>query len=417
MGETKGEGLTDVDVAVVGASCAGLVAARHTAEAGMRTLVFDARDSFGQPERTWIVTPKIERLLDVDLSPSVVHRTGVMELRAGECRRRVALDDPDFIVERAELRRILAREAESSGATIELRHRVQSVESYPEGHLVRLNGNGNGVPSTVRARHLIGADGVKSVVAEWLGAPPNRTVPIVQARVLLPDGHDPDVTQVWFDRGRTRFFYWLIPESNTTGVLGLIAERSDNARQLLDEFLAERDIEPIEYQGAMIPLHQPRRRVEWGSKTARVLLVGDAAAHVKVTTVGGVVSGIWGATAAARALVHGTGYGRELGPLHRELWLHDAVRWLMDRFHDHHYPRLLGLLNEGLHELLGKHDRDSYASTAWALFKAQPRLALLALDVLGHPRNARRRIAGFLGRIEEDMAECNETTASEVTTR
>ena len=391
----------DYDVVVVGASCAGLVTARRTAAAGMRTVVLDARDCFGTPERTWIVTQKIDRILDTDLSPSVVHQTGVMELLTGDRTQRVTLEDPDLIVERADLRKILAEEAEAAGAEVRLRHRVKEVRSSSAGYVVHLNENGEDARTILRARHLVGADGVKSVVAESMGSPPNRTVPIVQARVRLPEGHDPDVTRVWFDRERTRFFYWLIPESSTTGVLGLIAERSDNARRLLDDFLIERGIGAMEYQGAMIPLHQPRRRIEWRSNGNRVLLVGDAAAHVKVTTVGGVVSGIWGATAASRALIEGTSYRRELGSLHRELWLHDLVRWLMDRFEDHHYDRLLDLLNASLHELLGKHDRDSYASTAWALFKAQPRLALLAADVLAHPRNARERISGFLSRIKE----------------
>ena len=138
-------------------------------------------------------------------------------------------------------------------------------------------------------RHLVGADGSRSVVAEAFGARPQRTVPIVQARVALGDRYDPDVTRIWFDRARTRFFYWLIPESKTSGVLGLIAERPSSARPLLEAFMKEHGYRAEEYQGAMIPLHQPRRPIEWRAGEGRVLLVGDAAAHVKVTTVGGVV--------------------------------------------------------------------------------------------------------------------------------
>ncbi len=367
---------------VVGASCAGLVTARKTAAAGMKTLVVDARGCFGAPERTWIVTRKLEKLVDSDLSSSVVHRTGVMELLSGRSQRRVTLEDPDLVVERAEFRRILARGAEKAGAEIELLHRVRGIEPGESGFVVRLNGNGNGIPSTLRTRHLVGADGVRSVVAEAMKAKDQRTVPIVQAKVRLPADHDPDVTRVWFDRGRTRFFYWLIPESTGTGVLGLIAERPESARRLLDEFLVEQRMEPLSYQGAMIPLHQPWRQIEWRMGKGRVLLVGDAAAHVKVTTVGGVVSGVWGASAAGEALIGGTSYRSCLGPLHRELWLHDVVRWVMDRFQDHHYDRLIDLLNDGLHELLALHDRDSYAATAGALLSAQPRLLGLSLNVL-----------------------------------
>ena len=135
-----------------------------------------------------------------------------------------------------------------------------------------------------------------------------------------------------------------------------------------------------EYQGAMIPLHQPRRPIEWKTGAGRVLLVGDAAAHVKVTTVGGVVSGIWGARAAARALASGNPYRRELRTLHRELYLHDAVRWVMDRFHGRHYDLMLRLLNHELDLILSTNDRDSMATKGWSLLRAQPRLFLLGLD-------------------------------------
>lgn len=367
----------DYDVIVVGASCAGLAAAHSLGEAGLRTLVLDSRHDFGTPERTWIVTQKLTDVVGCDVGSSVIHQTGVMELRANGTRRRVELERPDLIVERGALRRILAREVERAGVEVRLGGRVHEIESGSSFLSVRVR---NGSSASLTARHLVGADGSRSVVAEAFGARTQRTVPIVQARVSLGDRYDPDVTRVWFDRARTRFFYWLIPESSSTGVLGLIAEHPSSARDLLDDFMDEHGYRAEEYQGAMIPLHQPRRPIEWSAGSGRVLLVGDAAAHVKVTTVGGVVSGIWGARAAARALSSGNSYRRELRALHHELYLHDAVRWVMDRFHGRHYDLMLRLLNQELDLLLSTNDRDSMATKAWSLLRAQPRLFLLGLD-------------------------------------
>jgi digeranylgeranylglycerophospholipid reductase len=367
----------------VGASCAGLIAARDVAAAGMRTLVLDSRPSLAEPERRWIVTQKIGRILDCDFSPSIVHQTGVMELIVNGSRRSVSLERPDLVIERAILRRILAREAEAAGAEFEFRRRVAGLT--PGGHGFNLRVGTNGQVTFVSGRNVVGADGTKSVVAKSMGADPQVSVPVVQARVRLPSDYDPDVTKVWFDRSTTRFFYWLIPESRETGVLGLIAEGQGSARGLLDGFLARKGLRPEGYQGAMIPLHRPWRRIEWRSGNGRAILVGDAAGHVKVTTVGGVVSGIWGARAAARAIVGDTSYRREARSLHRELYFHDLLRLLIDRFHDHHYAQLLALLNVKCHVLLARNDRDSCSTKMLAFLRAQPQFLPLFASAFARP--------------------------------
>ena len=60
-------------------------------------------------------------------------------------------------------------------------------------------------------------------------------------------------------------------------------------------------------------------------------MVGDAAGQVKVTTVGGTVTGIEGANAAARAILKRTSYRHELSSLKRELDLHWFIRVMLDR--------------------------------------------------------------------------------------
>jgi flavin-dependent dehydrogenase len=161
-----------------------------------------------------------------------------------------------------------------------------------------------------------------------------------------------------------------------------VADSASNARHLLDEFLKERGLRPIAYQGAVIPLHHPARQIEWRRGDSRVLLVGDAAAHVKVTTVGGLVSGLWGANAAAQSIIKGTSYAAELGALHRELYLHDLIRWIVDRFEDKDYDRLLTALNDPLARLLSHHNRDSMASVFAMMLMAQPALLFMAAKAI-----------------------------------
>lgn len=91
---------------------------------------------------------------------------------------------------------------------------------------------------------------------------------------------------------------------------------------------------------------------------ADVYLVGDAVAQVKVTTVGGLVTGLRGARAAANAILRGRDYLKELRPLRYELGLHLMLRCVLNRFCSRDYYRLLGLLNEKTLHLLGRYNRD-----------------------------------------------------------
>jgi flavin-dependent dehydrogenase len=374
------------DTIVVGASCAGLRAAELLANAGQRVLVIERRAHIDRLSRTWIVTEHLEPVLGFTPHHAIVHRTGVMRMYAGNAVRDVRLAGPDLIVERARILPMLAERASRAGVEIRLGSSVRSIEETGDGVAVRFDGRGGGAAAVETADALVGADGVHSTVARRFGSQPQNAVPIVQAKIDLPSGYDADVTEIWFQPDSTRFFYWLIPESTRSGALGVIAEQSRNARDMLDRFLQKHGLRAREYQGAMIPLHQPFRRIDWTLRRGqRVLLVGDAAAHVKVTTVGGLVSGLWGARAAADSLVRGTSYRRELRGLHAELHVHDLMRWVLDRFSAGDYERMLGLLGHGLQAVLGRHNRDSVARAKWSLVAAQPRILTLAAKAILFP--------------------------------
>lgn len=382
----------DLDVAVVGASSAGLHAARHLADAGWRTAVFDAREEVDHgADRTWIVTRTFEEVLGECPSEAVLHETDVMRLAGPGREAEVRLDPPDLIVERSSLFRHLADRAAEAGADLRFSRRVQGVERSGDSHRLRVQERGTvstgegeaGPAGTVTARHVVGADGVRSTVAEGAGLGHPPAVPLVQAVVELPTGWDPAASQVWFRPEETPYFYWLIPESSRRGALGIIAGPGADARGLLDGFLDERGLEPIEYQANMVALHRPFRRIGRGRPGGpRLLLVGDAAGHVKVTTVGGVVPGLWGAEAAADSLIQGRSFWRSLAGLRRELWLHDGIRWVLDRFGGREYDALLGLLNGTLRRFLGRQSRDEMAGRALDLVRAQPRLLGLSVRAL-----------------------------------
>jgi len=348
----------------------------------------------------------------------------------------VELQAPDLIVERGCLARLLAGRAQEAGAELCYGYRFQGLESRPEGVALHFAADGQQSPdgstalrlrsgerspqpfdpstefipneaeglragraqgrrlvegaATVVARAAIGADGLFSDVAVAAGLKRCPAVPILQAKVRLPPGWDPAVSQVWFDADETRFFYWLIPESVERGVVGLVGDDQAETRDLLQRFLDRHGFQPMAYQGALVAMHHPRLR-PWGRVgSAPVLLVGDAAGQVKVTTVGGTVSGLWGAAAAVRALLRGTPYAHELRPLKRELDLHWFIRLLLDRLDNPGYDRLVGSVTPAVQQFLSRHNRDEMVGAFWQLPLLQPRLVALGLRLLLSRSDSRR---------------------------
>jgi flavin-dependent dehydrogenase len=369
------------DVAIIGASTAGLYAAEQLARAGLTVGVFERQPELQPARRTYIITPHLRRLLGYEPESAVLHSIRFMDVATPNAFARVELGEPDVIIERSQLTYWLRGRALEAGATLHSGYRFQEIHPHSGGAKL-----GFGAPDRmhawVTAGAVIGADGVTSDVARvaGLGLPPR--VPIVQAEVRLPPDWDPEVTQVWFDVGKTRFFFWLIPESPEVGVAGLVGDAHGDTRALLREFLEHHRLEPLAYQSAQVAMHHPRLRPEGSVGGAPVLLVGDAAGQVKVTTVGGTVTGLWGAKAAARALLNGSSYARELRPVKRELDLHWALRLVLERLDNRGYDTVVWNVNRAVRDFLGQYNRDEMARAIWRLPLLRPHLVWIGLKAL-----------------------------------
>jgi flavin-dependent dehydrogenase len=117
-----------------------------------------------------------------------------------------------------------------------------------------------------------------------------------------------------------------------------------------------------------------KKRVGNGS----VYVVGDAAAQVKVSTVGGIVTGFRGARAVAASILNGA-FNHELFALRRELSTHWLLRRTMHHFEQKHYSNLVDLLNAATRNALSEITRDESARLLWTVLRRQPQLVLLGL--------------------------------------
>ncbi|MBV9169876.1 MAG: NAD(P)/FAD-dependent oxidoreductase [Chloroflexi bacterium] len=366
---------------IVGASAAGLFSALHLARSHVPVRVFERATSFAPLARTLIVTPEVTRALGFAPVRATRNRVHTLELCSTHRCVPIELDEPDLIVERAELLQQLMERALDAGAEIEFGHEFTGFADASPSASVVVRERETAAVRHVPARAVIAADGVRSHVARAAGLEPQRAVTVLQARISTPAA-DPGIGKVWFVPDDSPYFYWLCPESSEAAAVGLVDVNPREARHKLDRFLAARGWQPLEYQAALVPLYTPGKPVSARVDGLDVLLVGDAAGHVKVTTIGGTVSGLLGAEAAARSIACGRAYQQELRSAERELRLHWYMRKLMLRFGDTEYDVLLQLLRGRLRRLLEVHNRDRLNSVFWSMLAVQPRLPLLAAQAL-----------------------------------
>ncbi len=366
------------DVVVVGASGAGLLAAYELARQGKSVCVYERAEQLAPAPRTLIVTASMNHVLGFVPQPAIVHEVYSFDLRSNGTIAYVALKEPDLIVERSALVRLLAARAQAAGVQLRLGWDFDRFElEGKRTHLV-LRQRGTDHIERVAAQHVIGADGAHSAVARAVGWPRPRLVTNLQARVALSSRDSPGVSRVWFAPQDTPYFYWLVPESAATAVVGLAHDSASEVRPKLDDFLRARGLEPIAYEAARIPLYGPAPSPTRRVGGTGVYLVGDAAGQVKGTTLGGTVTGFRGAQVAARSILRRASCWGERNHLHHELNLHWLLRSLLSRFREEDYSALLRSLNEPLHRLLHTRNRDSMAGAYWSLVASQPRLLLLA---------------------------------------
>ncbi len=372
------------EIVVVGGSAAGLFTATALARGGRAVRVLESKSDFEPDARTLIVTDHFRNQLGASAGNSILNEIRRFELFTDGRSAQIALTKPDLIIERSKLIPGLANEAQQAGAQVSFDSRFLSLSPNSRG--LHLEVESAGRRQELHAASVIGADGATSRVARTAGWPPIETVPLVQAIVRLPKDCPIDTTRVWFVPDDTPYFYWLIPESPERAALGIIGEGTDTKKRLA-RFLEKKGMEPLEWQGAQIPVYRKwipvKRRVGNGD----VYLVGDAAAQVKVTTVGGIVTGFRGAIGVAQSILR-DGASRELRTLRRELDTHWLIRRTMHHFQQKDYSHLVDLMNMATKNTLSEITRDESAKLLWTVLRRQPRLALLGLRGLLLGRNS-----------------------------
>lgn len=173
------------------------------------------------------------------------------------------------------------------------------------------------------------------------------------------------------------FFSWIIPVEDYARV-GVCART--NPVPCLDRFLKELDSdgrisgkEILNKNFGIIPIYNPRLKTDYG----KLIMVGDAAGHVKATTGGGVVMG-----GIAAKFSYETDYERKWkSEIGKELYLHLITRRFLDRLSNKNLDRLFSILADYKAVIEKKGDMDIASRSIIGLVKNPKFIARLLLEM------------------------------------
>ncbi|MEZ4699138.1 MAG: NAD(P)/FAD-dependent oxidoreductase [Rhodothermales bacterium] len=322
----------DYDVVVIGSGPAGATAARRAAEGGLRVLLVDKRQELGAPIQCSGAV-SAHALSDAAIAPDheivvcpiygfAVYDAAGRQTRL-DYRQLKPADYGDrplgYVVDRRRFDRHCMTLAERAGVTVWLK--TEALGYTPGGEAgaeVALRQFGQ--PRTVRARVVVGADGIMSQVGKWAGMRTDiRLNELASCLQYVVDGVETDglleiVTGYDCAPGG---YAWVFPKGGGYAEIGLgvirsvtdVDARTHLERFMQSSFMAERfrNARILEIQGGGVPLAAPLKQ----PYADNLILVGDAARHVNPITGGGIHTALRGGVIAGAFLAdHLAGGGR-----------------------------------------------------------------------------------------------------------
>lgn len=255
------------DIAIIGGGVAGNRAAWGLAKKGYKVVVLEKKKKAGGKVCGGLVS---ERVIKLSGTGAVVNKIKGAYVIFPDGREICIGGDKThaYVVDRDRFDEEMVEKAMEEGAEY-------IFDSVPK----KIKKNRIEGREEIQFEYLIGADGARSFVASHYKM---GTVEYINAlQGVTKNEWDDDFVRVYIDKNLTPdFFAWIIPYGDKVKV-GM-GSRSKDIRRRFNEFVKKIGCEVKEVKGGVIPVGMRKLYKN------NIILLGDAAGHVKATSGGGI---------------------------------------------------------------------------------------------------------------------------------
>lgn len=276
------------DVVVAGGSVAGLLCAREIATGGNSVIVIEEDYEIGTPEHCGglVSTSGLEKLGIIPFTKTFEHIIESATIYAPNGKNFSINSKKQKVAEinRRELDKQIAHQAQKNGATIKVKTSFQ--ELTEDG--VRTN------DEEIKCKVFVDARGISSIIHK------DRAGILSTAQYeIYADWIEKGRVEVYFDQEKyPGFFAWVIPSGEGKGKVG-VAGKGIKVAEVLEEFLERKgNYSTIRKIFAPIWIKGPIKKFVDG----KTVIVGDAAGQAKPTTSGGIYTSGMGGILAGKAI-------------------------------------------------------------------------------------------------------------------
>jgi len=297
----------EYDIIVVGAGPAGSIAARFAAEQGASVLILEKDRDVGYPVRCGEAISKagVEEFIPSDEKWIKAH-INKFSLNAPDGTEVILeFKDTGYMLERRIFDYELAMTAARAGAEILTRAYVNGL-LFDGDNVAGVKYEFRGEQKEVKAKIVIGADGVESRVGRWAGIKTHIDFRDMECCAQVTASNvmvDPETLYFYFGKNvAPGGYFWVFPKGKDVANVGLgvggMVGKERSALSFLNNFLGENHPKAaiLTSIAGGVPSAVTLEKIS----APGIMLVGDAARQVNPLSGGGIASGMIGGSIAGR---------------------------------------------------------------------------------------------------------------------